>query len=104
MKLTEEKNIRPWIMRMDETDTLEIEVELTPEGVRRCQSELWLSSSIHIRENGSGVIQRTISSSYMSWAVHFFLGLGAEANVCRPAELRSLIQQKLQQLLSLYKN
>lgn len=104
IKLTEEQNIRPWIMRMDETDTLELEVHLTAEGVRRCQSELWLSSSIHVREDGSGVIRRSISSSYQTWAVHFFLGLGAEANVCQPAELRSLIQQKLQQLLGLYQN
>lgn len=104
IKLTEEQNIRPWIMKMDETDTLELEVHLTAEGVRRCQSELWLSSSIDISEDGSGVIRRSISSSYQTWAVHFFLGLGAEANVCQPAELRSLIQQKLQQLLDLYQN
>ncbi|MHA7581068.1 helix-turn-helix transcriptional regulator [Paenibacillus vandeheii] len=102
-KLTKVENIRPWIMRMDETDTLELKVALTPEGVRRCQSELWLSSSIDTHEDGSGVIRRSISSSYMSWAVHFFLGLGAEANVYEPAELRSLIQQKLQQLIELYR-
>ncbi|MGN7415667.1 WYL domain-containing protein [Paenibacillus sp. SAF-068] len=104
IKLTEEENIRPWIMRMDDTDTLKLEVHLTAEGVRRCQSELWLSSSIDTHEDGSGVIRRSISSSYQTWAVHFFLGLGAEANVCQPAELRSLIQQKLQQLLNLYQN
>lgn len=103
-KLTENENIRPWIMRMDETDTLELEVHLTAEGVRRCQSELWLSSSIQNFEDGSGLIRRSISPSYQSWAVHFFLGLGAEANVCQPAGLRSLIQEKLQQMLKFYQN
>ncbi|WP_028610820.1 helix-turn-helix transcriptional regulator [Paenibacillus harenae] len=103
MKLnTDEEHIQTWIMRMDESEALDLEVELTPEGVRRCQSDLWLSRWIDLRENGSGTIRTKMSASYAPWAVHFFLGFGIEANVKRPDVVREQIQGKLRELMRQY--
>lgn len=97
-----EDHIEQWVMRMDESDMLELEVDLTPEGIRRCQSDLWLAPSIELHENGSGTIRTKMSSSFTSWAVHFFLGLGMEANVKQPQIVREQIKNKLHDLLNQY--
>ncbi|WP_028544595.1 helix-turn-helix transcriptional regulator [Paenibacillus taiwanensis] len=101
---TDEEHIQTWIMRMDESDTLELEVDLTPEGVRRCRSDLWLTQGVEIHEDGSGKIRTKMSTSYISWAVHFFLGLGLEANVKRPQVVREQIQHKLKELTIQYEH
>lgn len=101
LNMTEE-HIHKWIMRMDEDDPLDLEVELTREGVRRCQSDVWLTRWIDLHEDGSGTICTKMSSSYVPWAVHFFLGLGMEANVKHPPAVREQIQRKLQELLRQY--
>lgn len=99
---TTEEDIQTWIQRTDESEALELEVDLTPEGVRRCQSDLWLSRSIELREDGSGTIRTRMSTSYTPWAVHFFLGFGTEANVKRPKAVREQIHSKLQELIVQY--
>ncbi|WP_245947982.1 helix-turn-helix transcriptional regulator [Paenibacillus sambharensis] len=99
---TTEEDIQTRILRTDDNEALELEVDLTPEGVRRCHSDLWLSQSIELREDGSGTIRTRMSASYTPWAVHFFLGLGMEANVKRPQAVRGQIQSKLQELLVQY--
>ncbi|WP_010500341.1 helix-turn-helix transcriptional regulator [Paenibacillus elgii] len=99
---TTEEDIQTWILRTDEGKALELEVDLTPEGVRRCQSDLWLSRSIELREDGSGTIRTMMSASYASWAVHFFLGFGTEANVKRPQAVREQIQSKLREMINQY--
>ncbi|TKH45380.1 YafY family protein [Paenibacillus sp. FSL R10-2782] len=95
-------HIEQWVMRMDESDMAELEVDLTSEGVRRCQSDLWLAPSIELNEDGSGTIRTTMSSSFATWAVHFFLGLGMEANVKQPQAVREQIKNKLHDLLNQY--
>ena len=99
---TAEEHIQSWIMRMDESDALELEVDLTPEGVRRCRSDVWLSRWIEMHEDGSGTIRTKMSASYTPWAVHFFLGFGMEANVKRPQQVREQIQSKLQEMVRQY--
>ncbi|MGN4447592.1 helix-turn-helix transcriptional regulator [Bacillus cereus group sp. MYBK79-1] len=98
----DEEHIQTWIMRKDESDTLDLEVDLTPEGVRRCRSELWLTEGIKLHEDGSGAIHTKMSASYTPWAVHFFLGLGMEANVKRPHVVREQIQSKLLEMVRQY--
>lgn len=80
----DEENIQEWIMRKDEETPLELEVILTPDGVRRCQSDVWLSSFMLVNEDGSGRIQAQMSTSYIPWVVSFFLGLGTDAHVTHP--------------------
>lgn len=100
----EEGNIRHWVMQMEDRDLVELVVDLTPEGVRRCQSEIWLSQSIEIDEDGAGVIHTHISESYLNWAAHFFLGFGLEAHVRQPVALREQIGTLLQELSNQYRS
>jgi predicted DNA-binding transcriptional regulator YafY len=97
-----EERIQSWIMRMDEHDTVELEVELTLEGVRRCLSDVWLSRSIEQLEDGSGTVRAQMSTSYFEWAAHFFLGFGTEANVRRPEAMRERIHNKLKEMIGQY--
>lgn len=101
---TDEEHIQTWIMRMDESDSLDLEVDLTPEGVRRCRTDLWLSRWIDLREDGSGTVCTKMNTSYIPWAVHFFLGFGMEANVKRPQVVREQIQGKLRELIRQYEH
>lgn len=97
-----EERIESWIMRMDDTDTVELEVDLTPEGVRRCRSDLWLSRSIVPREDGSGTVHAKISASYTNWAAHYFIGFGVEAIVKHPLALRERMKHILKEMLDYY--
>ncbi|MCR8853597.1 helix-turn-helix transcriptional regulator [Lysinibacillus fusiformis] len=96
------EHIKSWIVPANEEHMLDLEVELTPEGVRRCQSELWLSQWMELRENGYGKILAKVNSSFTPWLVHFFLGLGMEANVKHPPIVREQIKSKLQELMKQY--
>lgn len=97
-----EDRIQSWIMRMDEHELTELVVELTPEGVRRCQSDVWLSRCIEQGESGAGTVRTQISASYLEWAAHFFLGLGTEAIVKQPDALRERIKHKLKEMVLNY--
>ncbi|KPN96074.1 YafY family protein [Lysinibacillus sp. ZYM-1] len=101
MNMTNE-HIKSWIMPPDEDNMLDLEVVLTPEGVRRCQSEVWLSQWIELHEGGCGMIRAKVNSSFTPWLVHFFLGLGMEANVKYPRVVREQIKSKLQELMKQY--
>ncbi|KOS62958.1 YafY family transcriptional regulator [Lysinibacillus agricola] len=98
----DEEHIKTWIMRIEGDEMLELEVDLTLEGVRRCQSDLWLAQYINLHEDGSGTIRTKMSTSFISWSVHFFLSLGMEANLKRPQVVREQIQSKLRELIKQY--
>ncbi len=96
------EHIKAWIMPANEDNMLDLEVDLTPEGVRRCQSEVWLSQWMEIHDDGYGTICTKMNSSFTPWLVHFFLGLGMEANVKHPQIVREQIKNKLQELIKQY--
>ncbi|MEY9976314.1 helix-turn-helix transcriptional regulator [Lysinibacillus sp. RC79] len=96
------EHIKSWIMPTNEDNMLDLEVDLTPEGVRRCQSEVWLSQWLKLREDGFGTIRTKMNTSFTPWIVHFFLGLGIEANVKHPQVVREQIKSKLQELIKQY--
>ncbi|MEY2373337.1 helix-turn-helix transcriptional regulator [Lysinibacillus capsici] len=96
------EHIKSWIMPTNEDNMLDLEVDLTPEGVKRCQSEVWLSQWLKLREDGFGTIRTKMNTSFTPWIVHFFLGLGMEANVKQPQEVREQIKSKLQELIKQY--
>lgn len=101
---TAEEWVEDRIMQMDTQDTLELEVLLTTEGVRRCQSDPWLAKGIEVESDGSGRAIAEIDRSSMSWATGFFLGFGTDAKVIQPQELRDQILSKIEQLRSHYKD
>lgn len=96
------EHIKSWIMPTNEDNMLDLEVDLTPEGVRRCQSEVWLSQWLKVEDDGFGTIRTKINTSFTPWIVHFFLGLGMEANVKHPQVVREQIKNKLQELIKQY--
>lgn len=101
LNMTDE-HIKSWIMPTNEDNMLDLEVDLTSEGVRRCQSEVWLSQWVKVREDGSGTIRTKMNTSFTPWIVHFFLGLGMAANVMHPQVVREQIKSKLQELIKQY--
>ncbi|AFH61628.1 helix-turn-helix transcriptional regulator [Paenibacillus caseinilyticus] len=94
--------IDKWIMRPKENADLVLEVELTPEGARRCRTDVWLAKTLRVHDDGSGSIRTPMPDSYVPWAVHFFLGLGVEANVKGPKQVREGIHGKLREMLVQY--
>lgn len=99
--LTEE-NIQEWILRDDLETPLELKASLSPEGVRRCQSDVWLSQFLKVNEDGSGRIHAHMGTSYTPWVVSFFLGLGTDAHVTHPPQIRDQIRTKLQTMAAQY--
>lgn len=98
-----QQNINVWETNTDELELLKLEVDLTAEGIRRCQSDTWLAKSISLHEDGTGTIYSSISPTSVTWAAHLFLGFGTEANVKQPLILREQIQAKLKALTEQYK-
>ncbi|WP_426452794.1 helix-turn-helix transcriptional regulator [Paenibacillus sp. S-38] len=94
--------IEEWIMRPGDNEELVLEVGLTPEGARRCRTDVWLAKSLVLHKDGSGSIRTPMPASYVPWAVHFFLGLGMEAIVKGPKEVREGIRDKLREMLGQY--
>lgn len=97
-----EESIQTWIARDEDDKPLVLEVDLTPEGVRRCQSDLWLAPAMERNEDGSGKIRTNMSLSYTSWAVHFFLSLGTDAHVLQPQQVREQMASKLREMMLRY--
>ncbi|MFC0213578.1 helix-turn-helix transcriptional regulator [Paenibacillus chartarius] len=86
----------------DEGPRLPLEVSLTREGVRRCQADPWLGPALHLQPDGSGRVSAQMPASYLAWAVGFFMGLGMDAHVHEPRELRSALVKQLKQLVDQY--
>jgi len=85
-----------------EGQTLAVYAELTREGVQRCQRELWLASSLHVRPDGTGYLEGDWPRRDRSFFARFFVGLGAEAVVERPAELIEAVRSDLAFLIERY--
>lgn len=97
-----EERVESRIMRFDEKDSLELEVRLTAEGVRRCRSDLWLSGGLQVEPDGTGKAVAEMGASFLPWAVGYFLSFGTDADVVRPTELRERIRQRIELLKSHY--
>lgn len=85
------------------TPITDLAVELSREGVQRCEAELWTASYLHIREDGTGLLEGRIPSDDIPFVASFCINLGQEASVERPPELIGIIRQKLAELLEKYR-
>ncbi|MFC5403293.1 helix-turn-helix transcriptional regulator [Cohnella soli] len=83
-------------------EPIRLRAELTRAGVQRCESELWLAPMMEVREDGSGAIDRDVSRGDILFYADFFIGLGAEASLEGPAELKEAIRRKLTEMLARY--
>lgn len=87
-----------------ESERIAMYVELTREGCRRCETELWPQPRIQKREDGSGWINSRIPKSELGYFAHYFVGLGMEARVQQPDELVQTIRKLLEAMVEGYKS
>lgn len=87
-----------------EFELVPIYVELTREGCRRCETEMWPQPQIHKREYGTGWIDSRFPKADMGYFAHYFVGLGMEARVLQPVELVQTIRQLLAAMVEGYGN
>ncbi|MFD0681242.1 MULTISPECIES: helix-turn-helix transcriptional regulator [unclassified Paenibacillus] len=83
-------------------EPVRLRAELSPAGVQRCESELWLAPLMQVREDGSGVIDKDVPRSDIPFYTEFFIGLGDEAVLEEPEELKVSIRRRLLELLERY--
>lgn len=76
--------------------------ELTKEGVQTCEAEPWPVPKLHIREDGTGWLEGSISKSDIPFFAKFFIGLGKEVTVKHPQELLDGIKRNLSELMDKY--
>lgn len=84
------------------SDPVRLRAELSRAGVQRCEAELWLAPMLKVREDGSGAIDYDVSSGDLRFFADFFIGLGEEAVLEGPAELKDAIRAKLSGMLTKY--
>ncbi|WP_028612853.1 helix-turn-helix transcriptional regulator [Paenibacillus harenae] len=83
-------------------DPVRLRAELSRSGVQRCEAELWLVPMLHVREDGSGAIDKDVSRSDIPFFAEFFIGLGNETILEGPMELKEAIRRRLSDLLARY--
>jgi predicted DNA-binding transcriptional regulator YafY len=83
-------------------EPVRLRAELSRSGVQRCEAELWLAPMLHVREDGSGAIDKDVSRGDIPFYTEFFIGLGDEAVLEEPAELKDAIRKRLSELLARY--
>jgi len=91
-----------WTEFDEPSPEIRMTVELSREGVRRCEAELWPLPSIVLREDGSGRLDQVVPAGELSYFSKYFLGLGNEATVIGPPELVSRIRKLLAELTAKY--
>lgn len=77
-------------------------VELSKEGVQRCEAELGRHTQLHIRTDSTGWLDGNVPKSEIPFLAKFFIGLGNQATVKNPPELVDLIKQKLAEIMAKY--
>ena len=83
-------------------EPVRLRAELSRAGVQRCEAELWLAPMLLVREDGSGAIDKDVSRDDIPFFAQFFIGLGDEAVLEEPEELKGAIRRRLAELLIRY--
>ncbi|MBW7453919.1 helix-turn-helix transcriptional regulator [Paenibacillus sepulcri] len=80
-----------------------LHVELSKEGVQRCETELGRRLELHIREDGTGWLDDPISKNDLLFFARFFIGLGTAATVENPPELIDVMKEQLSEIMAKYR-
>ncbi|MFK7692346.1 helix-turn-helix transcriptional regulator [Paenibacillus sp. HJGM_3] len=83
-------------------EPVRLRAQLTRTGVQLCEAELWLAPMLQVREDGSGAIDKDVPRADIPFYTKFFIGLGDEAILEEPEELKEAIRRKLTELLVRY--
>lgn len=79
-------------------------IELSKEGLHRCEKEIWLSAYLHRRKDGTGWIEGDFSEKDIPFLSSFLIGLGKEVKVKHPPELVNAILKELTELIGKYQD
>lgn len=78
-------------------------VKLDKQGIRECENNQYISTSIQIASNGEqGFIDEIIDIRDIEYLGDLFLRLGKSAEVIEPVEMRQYISKKAKELLNIY--
>ncbi|WP_152396026.1 helix-turn-helix transcriptional regulator [Paenibacillus guangzhouensis] len=80
----------------------ELHVDLSKEGVERCEAEIWSAPYVRKREDGTGSMEGEVPRSEIPYFAKFFIGLGQDARVQQPQELVDQIRLMLHALVEQY--
>ncbi|NOU87415.1 WYL domain-containing protein [Paenibacillus sp. LMG 31460] len=92
---------RESLIKAEEEEVI-LYVELSKEGVQKCESELWTVSKLHIRNDGTGWLDGNIVKSDFPFFAKFILGLGNEATVKSPPELVDAMKEMITEIMAKY--
>ena len=90
-------------LNKEEEEEVILNVELSKEGVQKCEAELWTVSKIHIRNDGTGWLDGKIAKSDIPFFAKFILGLGNEAAVKSPSGLVDAMKEMIAEIMAKYK-
>ncbi|MGG1658066.1 helix-turn-helix transcriptional regulator [Brevibacillus sp. NRS-1366] len=88
--------------RGKEPEDVTLFAELTKEGVQTCEAEPWSVAMLHIRPDGTGWLEGSISKSDILFFAKFFISLGKEVAVKYSPELLDCIKSYLSELTAKY--
>ncbi len=87
-----------------EGELVSLYVELTGAGVEACEAEPWPIRLLRVRDNRTGWLEGDVASRDIPFLASYFVGLGKEAAVREPKELRMAIRQRLSELMDRYRD
>lgn len=85
-----------------EDDSLYLYAELSKEGVEACEADPHPVPLLHVRDDNTGWLEGNVPRSDLPFLASYFVGLGKEAAVLQPKELRASIRQLLSELMGRY--
>lgn len=75
------------LFRKAEQQTVELDIELDRDGVQAFEAELWATSLLQIRGDGTGSVRGAYPCDELPFLARFLLGIGQGATVVNPPEL-----------------
>ncbi|UFJ39883.1 YafY family transcriptional regulator [Brevibacillus humidisoli] len=94
--------IQKYLEAEETAGTLPLVVKLNRQGVKRCESEPWLSQSLVVYPDGTGLLQMKMRPDYLPWAARFFLSCGTDAIVEEQEPLRNQMREMITALHASY--
>jgi len=85
-----------------EGDRIYLYAELSKEGVEACEANPCPVALLRIRNDGTGWLEGNVTRNDIPYFASYFVGLGKDANVAQPKELRAAIRQRLSEMMVQY--
>ncbi|PEJ57487.1 transcriptional regulator [Bacillus sp. AFS002410] len=89
---------------MKEERLIKFYVELSRDGVQRCETIIDPRFKVQVREDGTGFIEDWIGQNEIPFIAQLFISIGKEAKVKEPIQLLQSIREKLSEVMEWYEN